>query len=225
MDDEEVDHDEDMDDFLDDSEDVGPARPAFSGGMEPKSTGLCWENYNRLNNTTKTYKFRMEFMLGRSWFPVGECQLANPNAETLEHHSLIDPFSDAYWKPAKCTAPPTAAATAASKASGSGLSANSAAAPKTGFQTLPKRAGPPKKTMPLELENEFKEYMKSKWHIKRTGLVEVFWSEHPGSVKTQLYALFDALTEPAMVDMEAPGGTKKQKKHWKLRDDVQMAAS
>ncbi|KAK0752206.1 chromatin assembly factor 1 subunit A-domain-containing protein [Schizothecium vesticola] len=209
MDDEEVDHDEDMDDFLDDSEDVGPARPAFSGGMEPKSTGLCWENYNRLNNTTKTYKFRMEFML-----------------ETLEHHSLIDPFSDAYWKPARCTAPAAAAATAASKAaSGSSLSATSAAGLKPGFQTLPKRAAPPKRTMAPALEEEFKEYMKIKSHIKRTGLVEVFWSEHPGSVKTQLYALFDALTEPAMVDMEATGGTRKQRKHWKFRDDVQMAAS
>lgn len=222
MDDEEVDHDEDMDDFLDDSEDVGPARPAFSGGMEPTSTGLCWENHNRLNNTTKTYKFRMEFMLGKSWFPGEKCQLANPNAETLEHHNLIDPFSDAYWKPARSTAPAAAAATATSKAaSGSGLSATSAAAPNAGSQTLAKRPGPPKKRLAPGLEEEFKEYMKTMSHVGKAGLVAVFWSEHPGSQKTQLNAVFDALTEPATVDI----GNNKTRKHWKFKDDVQMAAS
>lgn len=222
MDDEEVDHDEDMDDFLDDSEDVGPARPAFSGGMEPTSTGLCWENHNRLNNTTKTYKFRMEFMLGKSWFPGEKCQLANPNAETLEHHNLIDPFSDAYWKPARSTAPAAAAATATSKAaSGSGLSATSAAAPNAGSQILPKRPGPPKKRLAPGLEEEFKEYMRTMSHVGKAGLVAVFWSEHPGSQKTQLNAVFDALTEPATVDI----GNNKTRKHWKFKDDVQMAAS
>lgn len=222
MDDEEVDHDEDMDDFLDDSEDVGPAGPAFSGGMEPTSTGLCWENHNRLNNTTKTYKFRMEFMLGKSWFPGEKCQLANPNAETLEHHNLIDPFSDAYWKPARSTAPAAAAATATSKAaSGSGLSATSAAAPNAGSQTLPKRPGPPKRRLAPRLEEEFKEYMKTMSHVGKAGLVAVFWSEHPGSQKTQLNAVFDALTEPATVDI----GNNKTRKHWKFKDDVQMAAS
>lgn len=222
MDDEDVDHDEDMDDFLDDSEDVGPAGPAFSGGMEPTSTGLCWENHNRLNNTTKTYKFRMEFMLGKSWFPGEKCQLANPNAETLEHHNLIDPFSDAYWKPARSTAPAAAAATATSKAaSGSGLSATSAAAPNAGSQTLPKRPGPPKRRLAPRLEEEFKEYMKTMSHVGKAGLVAVFWSEHPGSQKTQLNAVFDALTEPATVDI----GNNKTRKHWKFKDDVQMAAS
>ncbi|KAK1833316.1 chromatin assembly factor 1 subunit rlf2 [Podospora conica] len=203
MDDEEVDPDEDMDDFLDDSEDVGPARPAFSGGMEPESTGLCWEDHNRLNTTIKTYKFRMEFML-----------------DTLEHHNLIDPFSDVYWKPAGCTATTSAAATASS--TGSGLTPASAAAPKPGFQTLPKR---PAKTLSSAVQNEFKDYLRSKSHLKKLGLVEVFYSEHPGSAtKLQLNALFDTLTVPAIVDMDAPGGGRKPRKHWRLKEDVQMAA-
>lgn len=66
LDDEEDDaeNDEDMEDFLDDSEDVGPSRLVFSGGMEPESTGLCWENRKRLTSPAKVYKFRMEFILG-----------------------------------------------------------------------------------------------------------------------------------------------------------------
>ena len=64
-DEEDADNDEDMDDFLDDSEDAGPARLLFSGGMEPESTGLCWENNKRLNETAKMYKYKMEFILGK----------------------------------------------------------------------------------------------------------------------------------------------------------------
>jgi len=69
-DEEDAENDEDMDDFLDDSEDVGPARLLFSGGMEPESTGLCWENNKRLNETAKMYKYKMEFILGKCFLDV-----------------------------------------------------------------------------------------------------------------------------------------------------------
>ena len=66
MDDEEddADNDEDMGDFLDDSEDVSLSRPLLVSGLEPESTGICWENRKRLGPLPHMYKFRMEFMLG-----------------------------------------------------------------------------------------------------------------------------------------------------------------
>ena len=63
-DEDDVENDEDMEDFLDDSDDVGPSRLVFSGGMEPESTGLCWEDSKRLNSPAKLNTFRMEFILG-----------------------------------------------------------------------------------------------------------------------------------------------------------------
>jgi chromatin assembly factor 1 subunit A len=62
---EEADMDEDMGDFLDDSEDVGPARMVFSGGMEPESIGPCWEDRTRKTAEQKLYKYRLEFILGK----------------------------------------------------------------------------------------------------------------------------------------------------------------
>src|SRR6202008_4671153 len=42
-----ADGDDDMAEFLDDSEDAGPARAAFAQDMAPASTGLCFEDGNR----------------------------------------------------------------------------------------------------------------------------------------------------------------------------------
>jgi chromatin assembly factor 1 subunit A len=63
---EEAELDEDMTDFLDDSEDAGPARMGFSSSMEPESTGPSWEDRTRKITEPKLYKFRMEFILGTS---------------------------------------------------------------------------------------------------------------------------------------------------------------
>lgn len=63
---EEVEEDEEMADFLDDSEDALPLRAAFSGGMEPESTGLCWENQLRQAPLPIMDAYRMEFILGVS---------------------------------------------------------------------------------------------------------------------------------------------------------------
>ncbi|KAK3392027.1 chromatin assembly factor 1 subunit A-domain-containing protein [Sordaria brevicollis] len=82
LDDEEEDleMDEDMDDFLDDSEDVGPQRLVFSGGMEPESTGICWENEKRCTAKPELYQCRMEIIL-----------------DSLDEETSIDPFSTDYW--------------------------------------------------------------------------------------------------------------------------------
>ncbi|EFQ35805.1 chromatin assembly factor 1 subunit A [Colletotrichum graminicola M1.001] len=82
-DDEDLDDgDGDMDGFLDDSDDNGPARFVSANGLEPESTGLCWEDRKRMGPNRTVYEHRMEFIL-----------------ETLDHHSGIDPFSAKYWEP------------------------------------------------------------------------------------------------------------------------------
>jgi chromatin assembly factor 1 subunit A len=68
-DEEEPELDEDMDDFLDDSEDVGPARIMFSG-MEPESIGPSWEDRKRSAAEPKLYKNRLEFILGKPCLSV-----------------------------------------------------------------------------------------------------------------------------------------------------------
>ncbi|KDN66204.1 putative chromatin assembly factor 1 subunit A [Colletotrichum sublineola] len=100
-DDEDLDDgDGDMDGFLDDSDDNGPARFVSANGLEPESTGLCWENQKRMGPNRTVYEHRMEFILGkphpisRSYSRVNTCL-----KETLGHHSGIDPFSTKYWEP------------------------------------------------------------------------------------------------------------------------------
>lgn len=63
-DEDDAENDEDMGDFLDDSEDVSLSRPLLVSGLEPESTGICWENRKRLGPSAHMYKFRMEFILG-----------------------------------------------------------------------------------------------------------------------------------------------------------------
>jgi len=63
-DEEELDDEDDMDGFLDDSEDAGLARRVFANTMEPESTGICFENHYRLGPNRSVYEHKMEFMHG-----------------------------------------------------------------------------------------------------------------------------------------------------------------
>lgn len=66
MDEDDVVDDDDgeaMDDFLDDSEDIGRGPRFTTGAMEPESSGLCFEDRTRRNPHPQMYKFRMEFMI------------------------------------------------------------------------------------------------------------------------------------------------------------------
>jgi chromatin assembly factor 1 subunit A len=67
-DEEDLENEEDMGDFLDDSEDAGFARPAFSSGMEPTVHGPSYENGLRKCAVPNMHKYRMEFILGKFSF-------------------------------------------------------------------------------------------------------------------------------------------------------------
>ncbi|KAI8714560.1 hypothetical protein NCS52_01176000 [Fusarium sp. LHS14.1] len=93
-DEEELDDEDDMEGFLDDSEDAGLSRRLFANTLEPESTGICFENGGVVANQV-VYEHKMEFMhdgLSQSWG--------------------IDPFSTEYWEPenkVKTTKPAKAA--------------------------------------------------------------------------------------------------------------------
>ncbi|KAK4103995.1 hypothetical protein N658DRAFT_443705 [Parathielavia hyrcaniae] len=197
-DEEEADPEEDMADFLDDSEDVGPARMVFSGGgIEPESIGPCWEDRTRKMAEPKLYKYRLEFIL-----------------EPLEHHHSIDPFSTAYWDPPK---PKASAANEASAASattasshhppGSTSATQDARAnpmapppvPSDAFQALG-ASGPPgakkaQQPLPADMQEKLKDLVRSMPNLSKVGVIELFAASNPGCSRGQIKTSFDALFE------------------------------
>ncbi|KAK1574581.1 chromatin assembly factor 1 subunit A-domain-containing protein [Colletotrichum navitas] len=159
-DDEDLDDgDGDMDGFLDDSDDNGPARFVSANGLEPESTGLCWEDRKRIGPNRTVYEHRMEFIL-----------------ETLDHHSGIDPFSTKYWepepkpkpKPKPAGQPPKdKAATESLKPSDAFKAISSAKVGGGGVQSLPKKM--------LENNNleELKKVIEANPKIAKGGLIDL----------------------------------------------------
>ena len=62
-----MDEDKEMSDFLDDEDDQGPSRLVFSGGMEPESTGIQWEDSKYHTSLPDAHNYRLEFILGKSF--------------------------------------------------------------------------------------------------------------------------------------------------------------
>ncbi|CAK7245714.1 MAG: chromatin assembly factor-I (CAF-I) p90 subunit [Sporothrix thermara] len=234
---EELEDDGEMSDFLDDSEDAMPLRPAFSGGMEPESTGVCWENERRQAPKPEVDCFRMEFI--------------------LEHDGPIDPFSTQYWEtkeaaPApdatasspsalnKSMAPPPAPADAFA-ALGAGAAAAAAAIASTTASTTDQasstttaatssstptaaasttstssanagsKAADPKKTagVAAEFVPDFKKSVLQYAKLSKLGIVEILSVEFMGKcTKSQIKNSLEALAERT--------GTG-QNKTWKLK--------
>ncbi|SPQ21796.1 7bddde76-29d0-483f-b971-fb44e71351cd [Thermothielavioides terrestris] len=190
---EEGDMDEDMADFLDDSEDVGPTRMVFSGGMEPESIGPYWEDRTRRTAEPKLYKYRLEFIL-----------------ESLKHHHSIDPFSGAYWesaKPKAGTGSEASAASASTSATGPHLAASGSTqdarpspmapppAPSDAFKALNPGTKKPQQPLPLEMQQELKDLVRSMPTLSKVGVIELFAAKHPGCPRAQIKTSFDALFE------------------------------
>ncbi|KFH46962.1 Chromatin assembly factor 1 subunit-like protein [Hapsidospora chrysogenum ATCC 11550] len=81
-DEEEIDEEDDMDGFLDDSEDAGPARRVFINTMEPESSGICFENEHRQGPNEGVYQHKLEFIIDHK-----------------DRSNGLDPWSTAYWEP------------------------------------------------------------------------------------------------------------------------------
>ncbi|KLU91391.1 hypothetical protein MAPG_09911 [Magnaporthiopsis poae ATCC 64411] len=186
LDDDEEDHgdeDEDMADFLDDSEDV-IKRPVFASGMEPESSGLCFEDGKRLGPSNQMYKFRMEFILD------------------LDHHHSIDPFATHYWEPEVKAAPastslhPSTAGSMKPPAPVSSTPAN----PTNAFAAISQgaaasSAGKKVPLVPPENVEAFKRAILKYPKLSKLGLVEVLSSEFDKCTKAQVKNSVETMAE------------------------------
>nr|XP_036581995.1 chromatin assembly factor 1 subunit A [Colletotrichum truncatum]KAF6790552.1 chromatin assembly factor 1 subunit A [Colletotrichum truncatum] len=159
-DEEDLDGDDDMDEFLDDSEDTGPARYVSANGLEPVSTGLCWEDRKRMGPVRTVYEHRMEFIL-----------------ESLDRHSGIDPFSTKYWEPEP---KPKAAKATKDKASKEKASKEKVVAesstPANAFQALGAKNNAqslPKKLLENNHLQELKKVIQANPKIAKGGLIDL----------------------------------------------------
>jgi chromatin assembly factor 1 subunit A len=226
-DEEEADMDEDMADFLDDSEDVGPSRMVFSGGMEPESSGLCWENGKHLNSKPEMSKYRMEFILGKSLkglVPRGSITEYSP--ESLEHHLCIDPFSTAYWQAPPKSKPGAdgekssastsarigpASTTSTSCPDASGNRSAPLAAPSDALNGLSLGSrgsgsrGKSQQPLAPEIREELKDLVRANPKLSKLGVVELFASTHPKCSKAQLKFHFDSLFEKVGKEFKVRG--------------------
>ncbi|KAI0866053.1 chromatin assembly factor 1 subunit A-domain-containing protein [Xylaria cubensis] len=194
---EEIDGDEEMDDFVDDSEAMPTIiRPGFEADSLPVSTGLCFENRKRLGPSSTVYKYRLEFLL-----------------DTLEHHSMIDPFSTQYWPtPVK----KAAAVATTSSAQGTITSMLPPAAPRDAkgstINTAP--ASDIKDGVPLDILEDFKRALLSdecKDYSKGT-VIEVLAKKFTSCTKAQVKTTLDIIAH-RVTPNNAP---KKSVKIWAL---------
>ncbi|KAL7974680.1 chromatin assembly factor 1 subunit A domain-containing protein [Trichoderma sp. SZMC 28014] len=83
---EELDDEDDMDGFLDDSEDAGVSRRIFADTLQPEIVGPYFEGQNRKGSALALHEKKMEFI-----------------HEGFDMQWDIDPFSTKYWEPEPVT--------------------------------------------------------------------------------------------------------------------------
>ncbi|KAJ0167037.1 Chromatin assembly factor 1 subunit rlf2 [Colletotrichum tanaceti] len=164
------DGDGDMDEFLDDSEDHGPARFVSANGLEPESTGLCWEDQKRAGPNRTLYEHRMEFILGKP-YPISRSysRLNTCFKESLDHRSGIDPFSTKYWEPEpkpRSVGRPVKDKAAAESSTPSNV-LKTISGTKAGVQSLPK------KIMENNNLQELKNVIRANPKIAKGGLIDL----------------------------------------------------
>ncbi|KAK0728369.1 chromatin assembly factor 1 subunit A-domain-containing protein [Lasiosphaeria miniovina] len=196
---EDADNDSDVDSLIDDSEDA-PARLVFSGGMEPESTGLCWEDNKRLNSVPDVCKFRMEVIL-----------------ESLDQHSAINPFETAYWETTPSAVVLAADPVASVPPGISQPTSDSRPAPMApppppsdAFHTLAVGAATTKKSpqpLSVALQVQLKDLIRSKPNLSKVGLIELFASEHENCSRAQIKTSWDAIAQ-------------KNGKSWKVKGEA-----
>ncbi|KAG9193206.1 hypothetical protein G6011_03241 [Alternaria panax] len=209
-DDNEDEAEDDMDGFLDDEEDPQLKRRLISGDLVPVSTGLCWEDAERVSRLndgsdaicTDFKDFRMGFLL-------------DPQM------SSIDPFSTAYWTPDPATV--LAAATTVKKDSPANNTMNPPRAPlvqrsmngllntlngpQKSTSAAPTKLAKAKRLVPTEQLSAFKAEIEGK-DLTKIGMIEALKKVFPKLPK-------DAISNTLSVVAARVGPTEKEKR-WVL---------
>ncbi|KAG9244742.1 chromatin assembly factor 1 subunit A-domain-containing protein [Calycina marina] len=222
--DDEVDEDgDDMEGFLDDEGDVmNSKRMIIQGDMEPISTGLCWEDQNKRNTNLKMVAYRMEVILDHEL-------------------KSIDPFSTEYWAPPPkiiSKMEPPRIPLDAIKSSSSAMNANAnktvmpfftpaselakdhanqsiatqaAPASTASKQENPKTDKPPKKLLPLEDMEHFRNEVRGS-DLSKVGMIEVLKKKFPLRTAAQIKGSLEMFASRV--------GKKEADKRWVLLDEV-----
>ncbi|KAI1414597.1 hypothetical protein F5Y13DRAFT_17861 [Hypoxylon sp. FL1857] len=207
-----------MEDFLDDSDDVPvTTRPTFRGDVEPTSTGICFEDRKRLGPCASMYKYRLEFVLGRSYST--SLALDSPcltmTIDTLEHHSGIDPFSSSYW-PAPVRKKPVSASTLLPPASTSMPPPSAPSGePTDTFSRLVSLGVDAKDLVPKAVFEEFTQAITSEEFrdFTKVTLVDLLARKFPSCTKSQIKFTLDKIAHRISVP-----GAKKSVKVWAIAE-------
>ncbi|KAI3322988.1 hypothetical protein HD806DRAFT_497449 [Xylariaceae sp. AK1471] len=194
---EDLDGDEEMDDFVDDSEAVPTIiRPGFEADSLPVSTGICFENQKRLGPSTTVYKYRLEFLLN-----------------SLEHHSMIDPFSTEYWPaPVKKTLATTT--TSSAKGTITSMLPPSAARDVATSTKCTSVAFDGKDAIPQDILEDFKRALISDEckDFSKATVIELLAKKFTSCTKAQVKVTLDTIAHR----VTPPGEKKKSVKQWAL---------
>lgn len=177
-DDEELDDEDDMDGFLDDSEDSGLSRRTFGNTMEPECTGICFENENRKGPSQAAHDNKMEMILGMCnnrfiW-------RALTSLDVFQKTATIDPFSTSYWEPEPKPAPAKAPAKTAATAE----KMPPPPAPSNAFAALTGAApdSAPAKLVKAELLNDVKKAILDNKALSKVGIVDFIFHQFRDNV-------------------------------------------
>lgn len=210
---EELDDEDDMDGFLDDSEDVGLSRRVFADTLKPDITGPCFENQYRKVSILALSENKMEFILGEfsaAYFllSLSEVRLTYP-LERLDQPWGIDPFSTRYWEPE----PVKAAKGKAPKAiKTEDVAKPSPSTPANAFAALGGAGGPnsaPGKLVKPELLNDIKRAILDNKALSKVGIVDFIFHQF----KDQASRLEVKNTIEHVAEKKGTGRTKE----WELK--------
>lgn len=191
-DEEELEEEDDMEGFLDDSEDAGPARRLFgNNNMEPESSGLCFENQEKQGPNPTVYEHKMELILGKCCKPDTMLHPFSNVAQATDADMGLDPWATSYWEPdvkkqpidAGTKMPPPPAPVAANALAALGThSANS-------------NSGATKMVKP-ELMDDLKRAILNNKQLSKMGILDVVFSQFRNTTtKVEVKNTIEAVAE------------------------------
>ncbi|KAJ6784777.1 hypothetical protein PWT90_05737 [Aphanocladium album] len=159
-DDEELDDEDDMDGFLDDSEDAGLARRTFGNTMmEPENTGICFENENRKASSQAATDNKMEMIL-----------------DVFYKNATIDPFATSYWEPEPKRVPAKAAATATTEKMPPPPAPSNAFVALDGSSST-RAESASVKLVKAELMNDVKKFILDNKALSKAGIIDIIFHQ------------------------------------------------
>ncbi|KAL6910743.1 chromatin assembly factor 1 subunit A domain-containing protein [Trichoderma evansii] len=159
---EELDDEDDMDGFLDDSEDVAVSRRIFADTLQPDIVGPCFEDQNRKGSALALNDKKMEFIHG----------------EGFDMQWDIDPFSTKYWEPEPVTKAVKSKAPKTTKSEGDTKALPPV--PTNAFAALGGASGlnsAPGKLVKPELLNDVKQAILDNKALSKVGIVDFIFHQ------------------------------------------------